>query len=283
MNDMLREFFSYGKYLLPLLRAPRDIEPERVQWGDKAQYFLHYSAPERRADTVVIYLHGGGWNSNEAKQFHYIGQFFAKYGYDCVLMNYRKAPKVRYPDMVGDIFAGFCEVRKHFSAKQNTRYIVVGSSAGAHLGSMLCYDADLQHKYRVSPKVFRGFVCLAGPMCFDAPRTWVLNTLLQGLFGSRNREDWKQGEPFRKLRRGQKIPALVIHSAHDGILSMAQAKKFVAAAAQNGIRARLCEVETSQNTHSAYSAGIFFETPETSQTLGWVMKQIDIWAKYQPN
>ena len=60
MNDMLREFTSYGQFLIPLLTVKHDIEPERVQWGDKQQYFLHYTAPERKADTVVIYLHGGG-------------------------------------------------------------------------------------------------------------------------------------------------------------------------------------------------------------------------------
>ena len=282
MNDTLREYLSYGKYLRLLLKTPKDIVPERVQWGDKAQYFLHYTAPERSTGTVVIYIHGGGWNNGEAKQFHYIGQCFAKYGYDCILMNYRKVPKVHYAEIVDDIFNGFCEVRKHFAARQNTSYVIVGSSAGAHLGAILCYDADMQHKYRVSPKAFRGLISLAGPMCFDAPRTWALQTLLGWLFQSKNREDWKQGEPFRKLRRGQKVPVLVIQSAHDGILSLSQAKKFVAACTQNGIRARLCEVETSQNTHSAYSAGIFFETPETSQTLGWVFKQLDIWAKYKP-
>ncbi|MBR2088735.1 MAG: alpha/beta hydrolase [Oscillospiraceae bacterium] len=280
MNDMLREFMSYGQFLIPLLTVKHDIEPERVQWGDKQQYFLHYTAPARKADTVVIYLHGGGWNANAAKTFHYIGQFFAKSGYDCVLLNYRKVPKVHYEEIVSDVFEGYCEIRKHFSQKQNTRYILIGSSAGAHLGALLSYDADLQHKYKVDPRAFRGLITLAGPLCFDAPRTWVLNSLLKGLFQSKNREDWKQGEPIRKLRRGQKVPVLVIQSPHDGLIGMAQAKKFCGTAQNLGIRARLCEVETSKNTHSAYSAGIFFETPETSQTLGWVMKQIEAWSKF---
>lgn len=281
MNDMLREFMSYGTFLLPLLQVKREIEPERVQWGDKSQYFLHYTAPERKSDVIVIYLHGGGWNNGNAGQFHYIGQYFAKSGYDCILLNYRKVPAVRYPDIVSDIFTGYCEVRKHLAAKQNTRYIVIGSSAGAHLGAVLCYDADLQRKFRVNPKAFRGLISLAGPLCFDAPRTWVLNTLLKGLFNTKERESWKEGEPIRKLKRGQNVPVLVIQSAHDGLIGMTQAKKFCGTASQLGIRARLCEVEASQNTHSAYSAGIFLESTETSQTLGWVMKQVDIWANFK--
>ena len=87
MNDMLREFMSYGQFLIPLLTVRREIEPECVQWGDKQQYFLHYTAPEKKAETIVIYIHGGGWNANEAKSFHFIGQYFARSGYDFVLLN----------------------------------------------------------------------------------------------------------------------------------------------------------------------------------------------------
>ena len=280
MNDMLREFTSYGKFLIPMMRVKREIEPERVQWGDKAQYFLYYAAPKRLTDTVVIYIHGGGWNANEAAKFHFIGQHFAQSGYDCVLLNYRKVPKVHYAEIVSDIFEGFCEIRKHFSARQNSQYIIIGSSAGAHLGAILCYDAEQQRKYKINPRSFRGLISLAGPLCFDAPRTWVLNKLLKDLFQSKDREVWKQGEPIRKLKRGQKIPVLVIHSAHDGLIGLAQAKKFCGTAQQLGIRARLCEVQTSKNTHSAYSAGIFLEDRKTSQTLDWVMRQTERWANF---
>lgn len=281
MHDMLRELTSYGQFLIPLLTVSHEVEPERVQWGGKEQYFLHYAAAEKKAETVILYLHGGGWNSGEAKKFHYIGQFFAKSGYDCVLLNYRKVPKVHYDELLSDVFQGYCEVRKRFSAKQSARYIVIGSSAGAHLGALLCYDTDMQKKFRVDPRPFLGLISLAGPLCFDAPRTWAFQTLLKGLFQSKAREDWKRGEPICKLRRGQKVPVLVIQSAHDGIVGMAQAKKFCGMAQNLGIRSRLCEVESSKNTHSAYSAGIFFETPETSQTLGWVMKQIETWSKFR--
>ena len=280
MSDMLREFTSYGRFILPLLRVKKEIVPERVQWGSKHQYYLYYTAPERRSEMAVIYLHGGGWNSHHASDFHYIGQFFAKSGYDCILLNYRKVPKVRYPDIIGDVFEGFCALRKSVASGRgrNGGYVVIGSSAGAHLGALLCYDTDLQRQYKVSPNIFKGYLGLAAPLCFDAPRTWVLESLLRGLFRSKKREDWKQGEPVTKLRRGQKVPTLLIHSRHDGLIGLAQAKKFCAAAAHVGIRARLCEVETSKNTHTVYSCGIFFETPQTSQTLDWVMKQVKIWS-----
>ena len=152
MNDMLREFTSYGQFLIPLLTVKHDIEPERVQWGDKYQYFLHYTAPERKMqDTVVIYLHGGGWNSNEAKTFHYIGQFFAKSGYDCVLLNYRKVPKVHYEEIISDTFQGYCEVRKYFSQKHNPRYILIGYNDGKLFSGMNSRSAKILRSSMIAP------------------------------------------------------------------------------------------------------------------------------------
>jgi acetyl esterase/lipase len=278
MNDMFREFASYGRFLLPLLRAKKEVTPERVQWGNKQQYYLHYKAPERHSDLTVLYLHGGGWNSKSAQFFDYIGQFFARNGFDCVLMNYRKVPNVRYPVPLEDVFEGFCELRRRHTGGRQPCYAVIGSSAGAHLGALLCFDAEMQRKYKVSPNVFRGYIGLAAPLCFDAPRTWMMQSLLKGLFHSGAREDWKQGEPVLKLRRGQKVPVLLIHSRHDGVIGLAQAKKFCAAAARCGIRARLCEVDTSADTHTAYSCGIFFEQPDKSRTLDWLMKQLRAWS-----
>ena len=90
MKDSLREYLSYGGLLLPLLKVKRTIRPRKIQWGDRAQYFLHYPASPPKRDNLIIYIHGGGWNSGSPADFHFIGQRFALEGYDCILPGYRK-------------------------------------------------------------------------------------------------------------------------------------------------------------------------------------------------
>ena len=48
--------------------------------------------------------------------------------------------------------------------------IVVGSSAGAHLGALLVYDRSLQEKYGIKRDIFKGFISLSGPLVFEECR-----------------------------------------------------------------------------------------------------------------
>ena len=73
----------------------------------------------------------------------------------------------------------------------------MGSSAGAHLGSLLVYDKELHAKYRIGAKRFVGFIGLAGPYCFEGKLPWALNQLVSDLF--EKGQDWKEGEPYSKL------------------------------------------------------------------------------------
>lgn len=276
MKDTLREFLSYGSFLLPLLRVKKTVLPRKIQWGGKDQYFLHYAAPSPKNDTLVLYLHGGGWNSGSPSDFHFIGQKIALEGYDCILPGYRKVPDYHYHEIAEDVFRGFSEIKQYLYS-QNLAYsniIVMGSSAGAHLGALLCFDRERQKKYGIDPCQFGGLISLAGPLCFDLPQTGALNKLLKDFFSSRERSVWKEGEPISKLERGQRTRVLIVQSRHDGVVGFEQAERFCERAAELDISAELWDVPERQNTHSAYSAGIFLkersESPTLSKVLDWM-------------
>lgn len=115
MNDLLREYFSYGSFLIPLLKVKKEMRPHKVQWGNKDQHFLYYASASPQVYTLIIYLHSGGWNSGSPSVFHFIGQKIALKGYDCIMPGYRKVPKYHYDEMIEDVFNGYCEIRKYLS------------------------------------------------------------------------------------------------------------------------------------------------------------------------
>lgn len=276
MKDSLREFLSYGGFLLPLLRVKKTIRPQRVQWGNRAQYFLYYPSPSPKGKTLVIYIHGGGWNSGSPADFHFIGQRFALEGYDCVMPGYRKTPQCHYDGIADDIFRGYREMQE-FLREKSIAYsgiTVVGSSAGAHLGALLCFDLERREKYAVAPGQPDAFVSLAGPLCFDFPQTWAQNKLMRDLFSSSSMAVWKAGEPLSKLTGGQAVRTLIVQSRRDGVIGFEQAEKFCRRALDLGIDAELFEVSEARNTHSAYSAGIFLRTCQESSTLRKVFEWI---------
>ncbi len=269
MNDTLREYCSYGQFILPLLKVKKQITPQKIQWGNKHQYFLDYAAACPISSTLVIYIHGGGWNSGSPKDFHFIGQRIALEGYDCIMPGYRKSPKYHYEDIVDDIFAGFVHIRNHLAthARNYDKIIVMGSSAGAHLGALLCFDTQMQSQFQIPPDTFSGFISLAGPLCFDFPQTGTLNILLKDLFGTKDKASWKKGEPLSKLQQKVPVKTLLIQSSHDGLVGYEQAKHFLERLTALGIPAALTDVPEKQNTHSAYSAGIFLKNKAQSPTL----------------
>lgn len=277
MNDTLREYFSYGSFILPLMKVKKQITPQKVQWGNKHQYFLHYSSANKTSNTLVIYIHGGGWNNGSPADFHFIGQKIAMEGYDCIMPGYRKSPKYHYEDITDDIFVGFNKINTYLAEHKlsYSRMVVIGSSAGAHLGALLCFDTETQDKHHISPDIFHGFISLAGPLCFDYPQTHTLNILLKDLFGSKDRSIWKCGEPLSKLQQKVTTKTLLIQSKHDGLVGYEQANRFFDRLTKLGIPAKIADVHEKQNTHSAYSAGIFLKERSQSPTLNLVFEWLE--------
>lgn len=269
MNDTLREYFSYGKFIIPIMKVKKEIQPEEVKWGDKDQYFLSYFSSCKKSDTIVIYIHGGGWNAGSPKDFHFIGQRIAMEGYDCIMPSYRKAPKFHYWEISEDIFEGYTIIRTYLKEKSRdySKIVIMGSSAGAHLGALLCFDQERQKKYKINVDDFDKFICLAGPLCFDYPQTGACNILMKNLFGCNNLQVWKEGEPYSKLNEYQKIKLLIIQSKHDGIIGYKQALAFFKKAESLQMETEFYEVNESWNTHSAYSAGVFLKDRKDSPTV----------------
>lgn len=280
MNDTLREYLSYGSIIKPLLKVEKTLKPKKVQWGGKSQYFLFYKSPQPVSDTLVVYIHGGGWNSRSPEFFHFIGQKIALEGYDCAMPSYRKTPKYRYKNIVTDIFAGYSAIKNYVSKRHSySKIIVLGSSAGGHLGAILCFDRVLQKRFGISHDDFSGFISLAGPLCFDTPHTFELRTLAGALFNSDDVSMWKKGEPISRLKQRQKTKCLVVQSKHDGVVGYEQAKKFCKRASELGISCEFYDVTEKQNTHTLYCAGIFLKDKNESPTLKKVFGSIEKFSR----
>ncbi len=277
MNDTFREYTSYGKVVLPLLKLKHVIKPVLRQWGNKDQYFLFFRAPKAREKKLVIYLHGGGWNSNSPKLHYYIGQKFATEGYDCVMLGYRKAPKVRYPMIVEDVFTGYRKSMAYLREKglSYDKVIVSGSSAGGHLAALLCFDEERKAAHGIREDAFSALLSLAGPLSFDHEQTGSLNHLLKGLFGTKDREVWKSGEPIRKMTKQEPLKVFLIQSKHDGLVGYEQADDFYKKALKLGMEAQLYPVADVWDTHSLYCVGCFLQEKETSDTLKTVFEMIE--------
>ena len=276
MNDTVREYCSYGKFIVPLLRYKRSVTPKECRWGDKDQYFLYFPSPAKKEDKLVIYIHGGGWNSNSPKRHDFVGQTIAREGYDCAMLGYRKSPKHRYDEIADDVFTGYvklCEFLKE-NGKTYAKTVLAGSSAGAHLAAILLFDEEQKSGYGIGDDAFAGLVSMAGPLSFSRKQTGSLNYLLKDLFGTKDREVWKKGEPILKMSALSGVKVRLIQSEHDGLVGYEQARDFYAKAKELGMDAKFYDVTDKWNTHSAYCVGVFLVGPKRSNTLRKTLEMI---------
>ena len=277
MNDTLREYCSYWKLIIPLIKVKKVIKPKQIKWGDKNQYFLFFQSPHKKEDKLIIYIHGGGWNSNTPKKHHFIGQKIALEGYDCIMPGYRKSPKHHYEEIIDDIFQGYTQIQAFFKENGHSysKIVIMGSSAGAHLSAILCFDEVMKEKYKISKNEFSGLISMAGPLNFSHPQTLSLNILLKSLFGTKDKNLWKQGEPINKIHKLNGFKVYLIQSQHDGLVGYEQSVDFYKKSIQLGMESELYEVTDDWNTHSLYCTGIFLKDKKSSNTLFKVFDMIE--------
>ena len=276
MIDYIRENLSYYPLFYRLLFTnKKEFTPERVDFGeDKEQYFLYYEPVKPVSDKIVVWIHGGGWNAGNPKQFDYVGQCMAKAGYRFVSIGYRLSTKYKYPAQIEDVCKGYNAAMKFLQDKGigTSKVIVSGPSAGAHLSSILCYSNMVQALYKVDVSNVIGYVGFGGPYSFRKDSTRTMKALVSMLFPKGY--DRLGGEPW-SLMSESNIPMLLIHSRHDGIVVFGCAEDFAEKAKTVGNKCEIYEVEDKRNTHSWYTAGIFFLNREENKTLDRFLRFIE--------
>ena len=126
------------------------------------------SAPAAAPRPIVVFFHGGGWNSGTPGDYHFIGRTFARAGYVVVLPGYRLVPEGIYPRMLEDGAQALAWTRDHAAefGGDPDRVIVMGHSAGAYIAAMLGLERQWLGRAGVADGFIKGVVGLSGPYDF---------------------------------------------------------------------------------------------------------------------
>ena len=162
MIDSIRENLSYFELYARMACNKKIVKPIKIEYGEyKEQYFLYYEPATVKSNKLILYIHGGGWNAGSPEFFDFVGQRCIKEGYRFMSCGYRLSPKTKYPGQIEDCVKCFEQAMAYLERKNidSADVIVIGPSAGAQLGSILCYSYEF--------KQTKAFIGLGGPYCFD--------------------------------------------------------------------------------------------------------------------
>jgi acetyl esterase/lipase len=203
-----------------------------LAYGELPRNTLDVYLPAKPAGApVVVFFHGGGWNSGDKADYKFVGAALAEQGYVAVLPNYQLYPRVKFPTFVQDAARAVVWVRAHlheWGADPQQVYLM-GHSAGAHIGAMLTLNTDYLQAVNVDPKSIRGFIGLAGPYDF-IPFKY---DYMFDLFGPAER--YAQSQPINFVR-ADAPPMLLLHGMQDKTVAPYNTEHLVAALTKTGAK-----------------------------------------------
>ncbi|GIW78402.1 MAG: hypothetical protein KatS3mg105_0209 [Gemmatales bacterium] len=128
---------------------PGVIAEENVEYANPDDQHLKldlYRPKEGRLFPVVVCIHGGGFVGGHRETMRWICVNLATEGYAAATIQYRLAPKYRFPACVKDCKAAVRWLRAN-AKKYNLdpdRMAAMGTSAGGHLSVFLAATADIK-------------------------------------------------------------------------------------------------------------------------------------------
>jgi acetyl esterase/lipase len=160
--------FLYKQADLPESQIVRD-KPYRE--GDSPEQRLNLFVPVGSDWPVLVFVHGGGWNSGDkdltvggADIYSNIGRFFASHGIGVAVINYRLLPQISWPAQIEDVADATAWVASHITdyGGSPNRLFLFGHSAGAQLATRVALDPAPLERRGLSPHILCGVIAVSG-------------------------------------------------------------------------------------------------------------------------
>lgn len=169
---LYREFRIYdlGSYALNRLTPRKGYSvQENVAYGLRARHRLDLFRTQtpREHRPLIVFVHGGSWMHGDKKDYRFIGEAFAKEGFDVAVINYHLAPEHIFPASIDDLSLALNYLNVHQLKYQisTEKVVLMGHSAGAfNVMSALYHPKPYEIQCRSQITAIIG---LAGPYHFD--------------------------------------------------------------------------------------------------------------------
>lgn len=169
---LYRDFRIYdvGSYALNRLTPRKGYSvQENVAYGLRARHRLDLFRTQKPREhrPLIVFVHGGAWMHGDKKDYRFIGEAFAKEGFDVAVINYHLAPEHIFPASIDDLslalnYLNVYQLKYQISTE---KVVLMGHSAGAFNVMSALYHPkpyEIQCRSQIS-----AIIGLAGPYHFD--------------------------------------------------------------------------------------------------------------------
>lgn len=208
---------------------------ENVRYMPGARGTLDLYIPENAGPNapVVVFIHGGSWDTGSKDIYLFVGQSLATEGIIVAIPNYRLYPEVQFPGFVEDAAKATVSVgawakrgENGISAGDHPLFLM-GHSAGAEIAGLLATDGRYLAGQGGSIGALSGFVGLSGPFDF-LPLT---DERYMRIFPEATRP---ASQPVNFVD-GDEPPMLLIHGGADTVVDPKNTRSLAAKARSAGV------------------------------------------------
>jgi alpha-L-fucosidase 2 len=227
---------------------------------------------------VAILVHGGGWSSGDKSGSNHPGdgadispwfQTFSDANYTWFSVNYRLAPKNRWPTGFEDVENAIRWVKAHATEYKGDpkRIVLVGHSSGGHYVMFAATRKD--PSIRVNAVV--GFAPVTD-LVSDSERRGGVSPSLQNLFGvtkeitPETRKRLEEVSPLTYVHAGMP-PVLIVHGDADRSVPIQQSIAFIAKLREDGVP---CEMITRKGVPHSLVQGEKIDASYKQPMLEWL-------------
>lgn len=198
----------------PKLSVQRNVVFHEAE-GEKLQADLYRPADDE-VRPIVVLIHGGGWATGDKWNMADHARELARAGFVVLNINYRLAPKHKFPAQVDDCRAALKWVAQEAAQHRidPNRIGVYGYSAGAHLAALIaCNPVPDQPKIKA--------VVAGGAPCDFSELELKNRTLAYWLGGSRSEKPdvYKAASP-KLYASSEDPPFFFFHGDEDGLVPL---------------------------------------------------------------
>lgn len=237
---------------------------------------------ELTASPLLIYIHGGGWYSgskNTGAGQQDIAEF-VKHGYTVAALDYRLAPRYKYPAQLEDVRCAieFLRANAERWGIDKNRVGVFGDSAGGHLAAMVgLTGADDPLQAGLAGESIRAVIDIYGPTDLALVLEKDKSDHIEHVFGTsqKDSEAIRTASPINHVTANAP-PFLIIHGDSDSIVLPVQSQLLYERLVDCGVAATLLQVKNCDHRFTAVGGEI---TPTRSEISHIMIEFFDRYLK----
>jgi acetyl esterase/lipase len=199
------------------------------------QMDIYFPAKLNGKTPAVLYVHGGGWTSGDKAVGAGSGDVSAlrAAGFIVVPINYRLAPRFKFPAMIEDVKCAVRFLRAHALEYgiDTDKIGAYGGSAGGHLVSLLGVT-DQSAGWDIGPDTVyssrvQAVVDMFGPADLPALFSGSQQVVAQSVFGTSDPKSpiLARASPVSWISRDDP-PFLILQGDHDTVVPLSQSQEF---------------------------------------------------------